>query len=152
MGLAWLTLLDHHETLAVQLHCIICDQSSVKLSDTSRCINTDGKMHGEAHQYGAPIFTVQGCKAMLASDNCHSETMPWISVQVCATPSYCMQLSALLQEQRMTPLGKLESALNRLFSEQKVDKKHRQHNSHRHGSPWTWTHKPLIMVSSGEPW
>lgn len=108
-------------------------------------------MCGGAYWYGTPIFTVQGCKATLISDKCHSETMlwPWISVQVCAPPSYCMQLSALLQKQGMTPLGKLESALHMLFPDQKVDNK--QHNSHGHGNAWTGTHKPPIMLSSGEP-
>lgn len=43
-------LLGHHETLVVQLQLIIRDQSSVKGSDTSKSINTDGRMRREAYQ------------------------------------------------------------------------------------------------------
>lgn len=143
-------LLDHHETLVVQLQLHHLEPELCEM-----------KWYLQIHQFwwtnvgrSLPVWNTTNIHSARLQSHAGlwklwDHALAWVSVQVCALPSYCMQLCALLQKQRMTPLGKPESALHMLFSDQKVDNKQTAQFSQ---TQETLTHKPLIRLSSGEPW
>lgn len=97
----------------------------------------DGETQGQVYQYGTPIFSAQGYKAMLMSAN----SSLWNhALALDFTTSLC-PLKLLHTAQSSAQLATC-SFLSQMWTI------HRQHNSHRHGSP---THKPLTMVTSRDP-
>lgn len=151
MGLAWLMFLDHHETLAVQLQLHHLWPEFCEM-----------KWHLQIHQYwwknaprSLPVWNTNIHSARLQSQVRLRQLSLWnhaldFSTSLCHPKLlHAAQCSATGGEGDSTRKTRISSQ-QALFWK-KVDKKHRQHNSHRQRSPWTWSPKPLIMVSWGEP-